>query len=101
VGHIGVLGVDKHGEEWYQVTIGGNQGLTRAGAPAALGKVIGPSFARDEVPGVVEKLIDVYLRNRDSEAERFVDTVWRIGVEPFKEHVYGIHHQTAENRRAA
>jgi sulfite reductase (NADPH) hemoprotein beta-component len=101
VGHIGVLGVDKHGEEWYQVTIGGNQGLTRAGAPAALGKVIGPSFARDEVPDVVEKLIDVYLRNRDSEAERFVDTVWRIGVEPFKDHVYGIHHQTAENRRAA
>jgi sulfite reductase (NADPH) hemoprotein beta-component len=101
VGHIGVLGVDKRGEEWYQITIGGNQGLTRPGAPAALGKVIGPSFARDEVPGVVEKLIDVYLKNRDSEAERFVDTVWRIGVEPFKEHVYGIHHQTAENRRAA
>ena len=101
VGHIGVLGVDKHGKEWYQITIGGNQGLTRPGAPAALGKVIGPSFARDEVPGVVEKLIDVYLRNRDSDAERFVDTVWRIGVEPFKEHVYGIHHQTAENRRAA
>jgi sulfite reductase (NADPH) hemoprotein beta-component len=101
VGHIGVLGVDKRGEEWYQITIGGNQGLTRPGAPAALGKVIGPSFARDQVPGVVEKLIDVYLKNRDSEAERFVDTVWRIGVEPFKEHVYGIHHQTAENRRAA
>jgi len=101
VGHIGVLGVDKHGEEWYQITIGGNQGLTRPGAPAALGKVIGPSFARNEVPDVVEKLIDIYLRNRDSEAERFVDTVWRIGVEPFKEHVYGIHHQTAENRRAA
>ena len=101
VGHIGVLGVDKHGEEWYQITIGGNQGLTRPGAPAALGKVIGPSFARDEVPDVIEKLIDVYLHKRDSEAERFVDTVWRIGVEPFKEQVYGIHHQTAENRRAA
>ena len=101
VGHIGVLGVDKHGEEWYQITIGGNQGLTRPGAPAALGKVIGPSFARDEVPEVIEKLIDVYLHERDSEAERFVDTVWRIGVEPFKEQVYGIHHQTAENRRAA
>ena len=101
VGHIGVLGVDKHGEEWYQITIGGNQGLTRPGAPAALGKVIGPSFARDEVPEVIEKLIDVYLHERDSEAERFVDTVWRIGVEPFKEQVYGIHHQTAQNRRAA
>ena len=101
VGHIGVLGVDKHGEEWYQITIGGNQGLTRPGAPAALGKVIGPSFARDEVPDVIEKLIAVYLEKRDSEAERFVDTVWRIGVEPFKERVYGLPHQTAENRRAA
>ena len=101
VGHIGVLGVDKHGEEWYQITIGGNQGLTRPGAPAALGKVIGPSFARDEVPEVVGKLIAVYLEKRDSEAERFVDTVWRIGVEPFKERVYGLHHQTAQNRRAA
>ena len=101
VGHIGVLGVDKHGEEWYQITIGGNQGLTRPGAPAALGKVIGPSFARDEVPEVVGKLIGVYLEKRDSEAERFVDTVWRIGVEPFKERVYGLHHQTAQNRRAA
>lgn len=101
VGHIGVLGVDKHGEEWYQITIGGNQGLTRPGAAATLGKVIGPSFARDEVPDVIGKLVSVYLQKRDSEAERFVDTVWRIGVEPFKEQVYGIHHQTAKNRRAA
>ena len=101
VGHIGVLGVDKHGEEWYQITIGGNQGLTRPGAPAALGKVIGPSFARDEVPDVIGKLIDVYLENRDSEAERFVDTVWRVGIHPFKERVYGTQHQTSENRRAA
>jgi sulfite reductase (NADPH) hemoprotein beta-component len=101
VGHIGVLGVDKHGEEWYQVTIGGNQGLTRPGAPAALGKVIGPSFARTEVPDVISKLIGVYLDRRDSEAERFVDTVWRIGVEPFKETVYGNHHQARDNRRAA
>ena len=101
VGHIGVLGVDKHGEEWYQVTIGGNQGLTRPGAPAAVGKVIGPSFARDEIPNVVGKLIEVYLESRDSDAERFVDTVWRIGIEPFKERVYGTHHPAAEDRRAA
>ena len=101
VGHIGVLGVDKHGEEWYQVTLGGNQGLTRPGAPAALGKVIGPSFARHEVPDVIGKLIEVYLEKRDSEAERFVDTVWRIGIEPFKERVYGTHHQATDNRRAA
>ena len=108
VGHIGILGVDKNGEEWYQIEIGGNQGETRSGkgetrsgkdetrtgkffraAQAALGKVIGPSFARADVPDVVERLIECYLEERDSEAERFVDVVQRIGIEPFKEYVYG------------
>jgi sulfite reductase (NADPH) hemoprotein beta-component len=83
VGHIGIRGVDKAGEEWYQVTIGGRQG-----AQAAIGRIIGPSFARDEVPDVVERLIGVYLQARESDAERFVDTVHRIGIEPFKEAVY-------------
>ncbi len=83
VGHIGILGVDKNGEEWYQIQIGGNQ------APAALGKVLGPSFARADVPDVVEKLIQCYLEHRDSDAERFVDVVHRIGIQPFKERVYG------------
>ncbi|MGW8183064.1 MAG: nitrite/sulfite reductase [Burkholderiales bacterium] len=98
VGHIGILGVDKNGEEWYQVSIGGNQGLARAGAPVSLGKVIGPSFARDEIPDVIEKLIEVYLDERDSEAERFVDVVWRTGVGPFKERVYGTDHQRPRSR---
>jgi len=98
VGHIGILGVDKNGEEWYQVSIGGNQGLVRAGAPASLGKVIGPSFARDEIPDVIEKLIEVYLDERDSEAERFVDVVWRTGIGPFKEGVYGTDHQRPRSR---
>ena len=89
VGHIGILGVDKNGEEWYQIEIGGNQGETRPGAKAALGKVIGPSFARAQVPEVIERLIECYLERRDSEAERFVDVVHRIGIEPFKERVYG------------
>ncbi len=89
VGHIGILGVDKNGEEWYQIEIGGNQGETRPGRGASLGKVIGPSFARAQVPDVIERLIDCYLEKRDSEAERFVDVVHRIGVEPFKEQVYG------------
>jgi sulfite reductase (NADPH) hemoprotein beta-component len=93
VGHIGILGVDKNGEEWYQVEIGGNQ------APAALGKVIGPSFARAEVPDVVSKLIETYLVKRDSEAERFVDVVHRIGIEPFKAAVYGNADQRAARRR--
>ncbi|HVL58497.1 MAG TPA: nitrite/sulfite reductase [Burkholderiaceae bacterium] len=87
VGHIGVLGVDKNGEEWYQVTIGGSQGT--ATDPAAIGRIIGPSFARDEVPDVIERLIACHLMHRDSDAERFIDTVRRIGVEPFKRFVYG------------
>ena len=98
VGHIGILGVDKNGEEWYQISIGGNQGLTRPGAPAALGKVIGPSFAREQIPDVIEKLIGVYLQRRESEEERFIDVVWRTGIEPFKEQVYGDHRQRQERR---
>ena len=84
VGHIGILGVDKNGEEWYQVSIGGAQGNH-----ASLGKVIGPSFARADVPDVVEKLITYYLKHRDSPEERFIDVVQRLGIEPFKKHVYG------------
>ena len=84
VGHIGILGVDKHGEEFYQVSIGGSQS-----APAALGRVIGPSLRQDEIPDVVESMIRRYLALRDSEFERFVDVVRRVGIEPFKETVYG------------
>ena len=98
VGHIGILGVDKNGEEWYQIEIGGNQGETRPGTKAALGKVLGPSFARAQVPDVVERLIECYLERRDSEAERFVDVVHRIGIEPFKERVYGSADQAATRR---
>ena len=101
VGHIGILGVDKNGEEWYQVEIGGNQGETRPGAKAALGRVLGPSFARADVPGVIEQLIGCYLERRDSEGERFVDVVHRIGIEPFKESVYGSAHQRAARRSRA
>jgi sulfite reductase (NADPH) hemoprotein beta-component len=87
--------VDKNGEEWYQITIGGRQAV-----PAALGRVIGPSFAQHEVPWVVERLIEVYLAERDGDAERFVDTVQRIGIEPFKEHVYGHAHSPRRDREA-
>jgi sulfite reductase (NADPH) hemoprotein beta-component len=92
VGHIGILGVDKNGEEWYQIEIGGNQ------APAAIGKVIGPAFARADVPDVIERLIQCYLERRDSDAERFVDVVHRIGIQPFKERVYGHPDQRAPRR---
>jgi sulfite reductase (NADPH) hemoprotein beta-component len=100
VGHIGILGVDKNGEEWYQVEIGGNQGETRSGAlGASLGKVIGPSFARADMPDVIERLIQCYLERRDSDAERFVDVVHRIGIQPFKERVYGHFDQRAPRRQ--
>ncbi|OZI16362.1 nitrite/sulfite reductase [Bordetella genomosp. 7] len=97
VGHIGILGVDKNGEEWYQVTIGGRQnGAAKPlsdlqsvrGGGAAIGRIIGPSFARDQVPDVVERLVRTYLRLRDSDAERFIDVVDRVGIAPFKEDVY-------------
>jgi sulfite reductase (NADPH) hemoprotein beta-component len=83
VGHIGILGVDKNGEEWYQVTIGGTQGNN-----AKIGKIIGPSFARAEVANVVENLIQTYLSLRERDDERFVDVVARVGIDPFKERVY-------------
>jgi sulfite reductase (NADPH) hemoprotein beta-component len=82
VGHIGILGVDKDGSEWYQVSIGGAQG-----EEAALGKIIGPSFAAGQMPEVVGRLLQVYLRER-VEGERFVDTVQRLGLGPFKDFVY-------------
>jgi sulfite reductase (NADPH) hemoprotein beta-component len=65
---------------------------------ASLGKVIGPSFARAEMPDVIERLIDCYLARRDSDAERFIDVVHRIGVEPFKEFVHGNADQRSAHR---
>ncbi len=82
VGNIGILGVDKKGAEFYQVTLGGNDGRD-----AAIGKVMGPSFAQEEMPEVVEKIIQVYLEQR-SDGERFIETYNRIGMDPFKERVY-------------
>ncbi|MDP3843426.1 MAG: nitrite/sulfite reductase [Oxalobacteraceae bacterium] len=82
VGSIGVLGVDKDGSEWYQVSIGGAQGNN-----AAIGKIIGPSFSAQQMPEVIDRLLQVYVRER-FEDERFVDTAQRLGVAPFKEHVY-------------
>ncbi|WP_460371653.1 nitrite/sulfite reductase [Pseudomonas sp. Tul1A2] len=82
IGNIGILGVDKNGSEWYQITLGGAQGKN-----SALGKVIGPSFSAAEVPQVIERIIGTFVRYREHE-ELFVDTVTRIGLEPFKERVY-------------
>ena len=90
VGHIGILGVDKHGKEWYQITIGGSPA-----GPAALGEVIGPSVPKDRVAHTIGKLLEVYVRERDDENEPFLQTVWRIGVEPFRERVYETDHSPA------
>jgi sulfite reductase (NADPH) hemoprotein beta-component len=90
VGHIGVLGVDKDGEEWYQITLGGSTG----GHDASLGKVIGPSVAHDDVAETIERIINVFVEHRQEE-ERFLDTFRRIGVAPFKAKVYAPANQAA------
>lgn len=83
IGNIGILGVDKNGEEWYQVTLGGRQGNN-----TSIGKVIGKSFYEKDVPEVVGKILQVYVQQRH-EDEAFIDTYDRIGAEPFKDAVYG------------
>ena len=87
-GHIGILGVDKDGEEWYQVSIGGADGSDAGRGRSAIGKVIGPSFKAEDMPDVVSRLIDIYIGLRLPE-ERFIDTVERLGIGPFKAGVYG------------
>ncbi len=86
IGHIGILGVDRKGEAYYQIQIGGS-----SYSDASLGKIIGKSFPMDQIPDVVGQLLEVYLEHR-TEEERFIDTVRRIGMEPFKERVYGPAH---------
>lgn len=92
-GHIGILGVDKDGSEWYQVTVAGADGSTLSGKAAA-GKVIGPSFAADEVPDVIEAVIGTYLRER-SAGERFIDTARRLGALPFRHAADAVRRSTA------
>jgi sulfite reductase (NADPH) hemoprotein beta-component len=86
-GHIGILGVDKDGKEWYQVTLGGSDGTAISG-PALPGKVVGPSFSAAEVPVVIEAVLDTYRRERkgagDGKAETFIATLRRVGLDPFK-----------------
>ena len=82
VGHIGILGVDKKGDEFYQVSIGGSQADS-----ASLGEIIGPSFSRKDVTDVVSKILDVYVDAR-YDGEEFLACYRRIGVDPFKERVY-------------
>ena len=98
VGHIGILGVDKDGSEWYQVSVGGAQGNQ-----SSIGKIIGPSFSAPQMPEVINRILQVYVRER-IEDERFIDTARRIGVTPFKEFVYAtpikIEHFAGEDAHA-
>ena len=82
VGHIGILGVDKKGAEYYQVSLGGN-----ANHDASLGDILGPSFVAEEMANIIEEILNTYLDNR-LDSERFLDTYRRIGIAKFKERVY-------------
>jgi sulfite reductase (NADPH) hemoprotein beta-component len=86
VGNIGILGVDKNGEEWYQFTLGG-----RSGREAKLGLRLGPAIAKAQVAETIARIVNVYKTYRQDD-ELFVDTVDRIGIEPFKEPVYAAYH---------
>ncbi|MEO1657916.1 MAG: nitrite/sulfite reductase [Pseudomonadota bacterium] len=83
VGHIGILGVDKKGEEFYQLTLGGS-----ADEDAAIGEIVGRGLSTDEVVNAVERVVDMYLALRETPDERFIDTYRRLGAEPFKEALY-------------
>ena len=95
VGNIGVLGVDKDGEEWYQITLGGEQGND-----AAIGKVIGPSFYADEIPNVMTNIINTYVEKR-ADDESFIQAYKRLGVTPFKEAAYKNKSENAKKKDGA
>ncbi len=88
IGHIGILGVDKNGEEWYQILLGGAQG-----SQASLAKVIGPSFSVEQVPGAIARMLNVYVEQR-AEGERFLEAYRRLGVAPFKAAAYELSEQS-------
>ena len=92
VGHIGILGVDKHGEEFYQVTLGGS-----SSDDASIGKIVGPAFASDRIVDAIDTIVATYLQKRTDGQERFIATYRRIGIDPFKEALYG----PAQTRRPA
>ncbi|MDH4052714.1 MAG: nitrite/sulfite reductase, partial [Rubrivivax sp.] len=92
-GHIGILGVDKDGSEWYQIALGGADGSRRGGAAAAA-RAVGPAFTADEVPDAIEAMLDLYRRRREG-AERFVDTVRRLGTPPFRAATDAVRRSTA------
>ncbi|MFN5699040.1 MAG: nitrite reductase, partial [Betaproteobacteria bacterium] len=97
-GHIGVLGVDKDGDEWYQITLGGSDGSDLAPRPVP-GKVIGPAFAADEVADAIEAVLATY-RDQRAPQERFIDAVRRLGLEPFQSATQAVRRRTARTPHA-
>ena len=93
-GHIGILGVDKDGAEWYQLTLGGSDGSTLSGTTTP-GKVIGPSFAADEIADAIDAVIETFKRER-SAGEHFIDAVRRLGLDPFKTAANAVRVSTAK-----
>jgi sulfite reductase (NADPH) hemoprotein beta-component len=85
VGHIGILGVDKKGVEYYQITLGGS-----GAEDASVGEILGPAFGEADVPDAIEKIVDIYLAARQP-GERFLDTYRRLGIQPFREKLYAAH----------
>jgi sulfite reductase (NADPH) hemoprotein beta-component len=86
VGHIGILGVDKKGEEWYQITLGGS-----SENEAAIGERLGPAVAKDRITSAITDILEVYVEQRQDQQETFLQTVQRTGLEPFKGKVYANH----------
>ncbi len=86
VGHIGILGVDKKGVEWYQVTLGGS-----SENDAAIGQRLGPAVSKEDITPVIKILLEVYIQQRTSAEESFLATVRRVGIAPFKEKTYATH----------
>ena len=97
-GHIGVLGVDKDGKEWYQVSLGGSDGTTLSG-PSQAGKAVGPSFSAAEVPDVIEAILNVYRQQRQGH-ETFIATLRRVGADPFKTAANGARFSAARKETA-
>jgi len=91
-GHIGILGVDKDGQEWYQITLGGSDGSDLSG-PAKPGKVVGPSFSSEEVVDVIEAVLEAY-KNTRTHGEKFIDTLHRVGFDTFKTAANAARHTT-------
>jgi sulfite reductase (NADPH) hemoprotein beta-component len=98
-GHIGILGVDKDGQEWYQLTLGGSDGSKISGASVA-GKVVGPSFTAQEIPDAIEAVLTTYKELRESRGEKFelfIDALKRLGSEPFKAAANSVRHKEEAN----